>query len=113
MSSKYLNPEDLKVIEEAKSKAETLLKNPKAFDEEYEKIFKTFDKNRDGTIGEGEYTQFFNLMLGTNNKINLSRILMNFDRADKDKNGSIDKNEFKKEVLKRLNEFVQTQVKKK
>ena len=44
-------------------------------------------------------------------KVNLSRMMLNFDRADKDKDGSIDKAEFKKEVKKRLKEFIETQPK--
>ena len=107
MSLKYLNQDDLKCIEEVKSKAETLLKDEKAFDEEYEKIFKTFDKNRDGTIGESEYSQFFNLLLNPDGKININRIMTYFERADKDKNGTIDKQEFKKEVKRRLDQFVE------
>ena len=109
MSSKYLNPEDLKCIEDLKNKAETLLKDEKAFDVEYEKIFKTFDKNGDKTIGESEYSQFFNLLLNADGKININRIMTYFERADKDNNGSIDKQEFKKEVKKRLNQFVENQ----
>lgn len=107
MSSKYLNPEDLKCIEDLKSKAEILLKDQKAFDEEFEKVFKTFDKNKDNTIGESEYSQFFNLLLNADGKINITRIMTYFERADKDKNGSIDKQEFKKEVKKRLDQFVE------
>ena len=49
-------------------------------------------------------------MLG-GKKINLSRMMLNFDRADKDKSGSIDKEEFKKELRKRLKEFVDSQPK--
>ena len=107
MSSKYLNPDDLKCIEELKSKAEILLKNGEAFDAEFEKLFKTFDKNRDGTIGESEYSQFFNLLLNPDGKINITRVMTYFERADKDNNGSIDKKEFKSEVRKRLIQFVE------
>lgn len=109
MSSKNLN-EEMRVINEAKEKAKILLKDKKAYDDTFEKIFKTFDANRDGSIGAGEYAEFFQLMLG-GKKMNLSRMMLNFDRADKDKNGSIDKEEFKKEVFKRLKEFVDNQPK--
>jgi len=107
MSSKYLNPEDLKIVEEMKNKAEMLLKDQKAFDEEYEKIFKNFDKNKDGNIGESEYSQFFNLLLNPDGKINIMKVMDCFQRADKDNSGDIDKKEFKKEVRKRLDQFVQ------
>ena len=109
MSSKNLN-EEMRVINEAKEKAKILLKDKKAYDDTFEKIFKTFDANRDGSIGAGEYAEFFQLMLG-GKKMDLSRMMLNFDRADKDKNGSIDKEEFKKEVFKRLKEFVDNQPK--
>ena len=109
MSSKRLD-EELMVIKEAQEKASTLLKDGKAFNETFEKIFKTFDANKDGTIGASEYAEFFQLMLG-GKKLNLSRMMLNFDRADKDKDGSIDKDEFKKEVKKRLKEFVDNQPK--
>ena len=107
MSSKNLD-EELRVLGEAKDKAATLLKDEKAFNETFEKILKTFDANKDGTIGAGEYAEFFQLMLG-GKKLNLSRMMLNFDRADSDKDGSIDKKEFKKEVKKRLKEFVDNQ----
>lgn len=110
MSSKNLD-EELRIIKEAQEKASTLLKDGKAFDETFDKIFKTFDANKDGTIGAGEYAEFFQLMVG-GKKVNLSRMMMNFDRADKDKDGSIDKEEFKKELKKRLKEFVDNQPKK-
>ena len=110
MSSKKLD-EELTVIKEAQDKASSLLKDEKAFNETFEKVFKTFDANKDGTIGAGEYAEFFRLMLG-GKKLNLQRMMMNFDRADKDKDGSIDKDEFKKELKKRLKEFVDNQPKK-
>ena len=109
MSKKNLN-EEILVIKEAQEHASNLLKDNKAFEETFEKIFKTFDTNKDGTIGAGEYAEFFNLMIG-GKKVNLWRMMLNFDRADKDKDGSIDKAEFKKEVKKRLKEFIETQPK--
>ena len=100
--------DQVKVIKEAQEEAERLLKDKKAFDAKFEEIFVKFDKNKDGTIGISEYVQFFNIMLTVAGKEtpNLNNTMLNFDRADKDKNGDIDKNEFKKEVIKRLNEFV-------
>ena len=97
-------------IKEAQERASNLLKDNKAFNDAFDKIFKAFDKNKDGTIGAGEYAEFFKLMVG-GKKLNLSRMMLNFDRADKDKDGSIDKEEFRKEVKKRLKEFVENQPK--
>lgn len=105
MSSKNLD-EELRVLEECKKKARQLLSDKKAFEETFEKVFQTFDANKDGSIGAGEYAEFFQLMLGQKN---VNRMMMNFDRADKDKDGSIDKEEFKKELRKRLKEFVDNQ----
>ena len=111
MSSKNLE-EELKVIGEAQENASKLLKDEKAFNESFEKIFKLFDANKDGSIGAGEYAEFFQLMVANGKKMNLSRMMINFERADKDKDGSIDKEEFKKELKKRLKEFVENQPKK-
>ena len=36
---------------------------------------------------------------------NIANVTMHWDRADRDKNGEIDKDEFKKEFMKRMNEF--------
>ena len=102
--------EELKVIKEAQENASKLLKDENAFNDTFEKIFKAFDKNKDGTIGAAEYSEFFQLMVG-GKKLNLSRMMLNFDRADKDKDGSIDKKEFKSEVKKKLNEFIQNKPK--
>ena len=104
--------EQVKVIKEAQAEAEKLLKDSKAFDAKYEEIFTKFDKNKDGMIGLSEYVQFLNIMLASAGKAkaDLSVAMLNFDRADKDKNGDIDKKEFKKEVYKRLQEFVRRKV---
>ena len=91
------------VIQQTKERASNLLNDSKAFDTPFEKLFSTFDKNKDGSIGAAEYIEFFRLMLGNNN---INRIMLNFDRSDSNKDGSIDKAEFKKEVKKRLREFV-------
>ena len=54
MSSSH-SGEDLKIIKEAQDKAKILLKDDKAFNETFEKVFKAFDHNKDGNIGAGEY----------------------------------------------------------
>ena len=94
--------------EEAKARASELLKNPKLFDQYFEETFKKYDKNRDNTINLGEYIQFLQDMLTSSGRNNYSIQVasLNFDRADKDSNGQIDKQEFKKELKKRLNEIV-------
>lgn len=112
MTSIYTE-EQTKVIKEAQANAEELLKDKKKFDEKFDEIFKKFDRNKDKTIGLSEYVQFLNTMLSTPGKpknVDLSVAMLNFDRADKDKNGDIDEHEFKKEVYKRLNEFVRRKV---
>ena len=102
--------EELKAIKEAQENASKLLKDENAFNDTFEKIFKAFDKNKDGTIGADEYAAFFQLMIG-GKKVNLARMMLGFDWADKDHNGRIDKNEFKSEVKKKLNEFIQSKPK--
>ena len=55
-----------------------------------------------------EYVEFINAMFTASGKqkMNLPNTMLNFDRADKDGDGSISKAEFKKELKKRLNEFI-------
>ena len=106
MASQNLN-EELKAIKEAQENASKLLKDENAFNDTFEKIFKTFDKNKDGTIGADEYAAFFQLMVG-GKKLNLTRMMLSFDCADKDYNGRIDKKEFKSEVKEKLKEFIQS-----
>ena len=51
-------------------------------------------------------------MLG-GKKLDVSRMMLNFERADKNKDRYIDKEEFKKELKKRLKEFVEINLKNK
>ena len=106
------SPDQVKIIKQAQSEAEKLLEDNKAFDTKFEQIFEKFDKNKDGSIGLSEYVQFLNIMLSQAGKgtASLSVAMLNFDRADKDKNGNIDKFEFKKEVKKKLTESVRRKV---
>ena len=106
------SPDQVKIIKEAQQEAEKLLENNDAFDKRFEEIFKKFDQNKDGSIGLSEYVQFLNIMLSQAGKstASLSVAMLNFDRADKDKDGNIDKHEFKKEVKKKLTEFVRRKV---
>ena len=93
-------------------KVRRLLKDKKAFEAKFDEIFAKFDKNKDGNIGLAEYVQFFNSLLASAKKktADLSVVMLNFDRADKNKDGEISREEFKKEVIKRLNEFIARKV---
>ena len=99
--------EQIKLVKEMQENAKSLLKDTNAFDKTFEEIFPKFDRNRDGTIGMAEYVEFINAMFTASGKqpMNLPNAMLNFDRADKDGDGSISKAEFKKELKKRLNEF--------
>ena len=103
-----MTTEQQRVIKEAQDQAEKLLKDNKAFDRIFEEIFKKFDTNGDGSIGAGEYVEFLKIMLTTAGQKNYSlpNAMLRFDHADKDGDGNIDKEEFKREVLKRLRDFV-------
>ena len=105
-------PDQIKVIKEAQQEADKLLNDKKAFEAKFDEIFKKFDKNKDGNIGLAEYLQFFNTMLSSAGKktADLPVAMLNFERADKNNDGEISKEEFKKEVQKRLQEFVRRKV---
>ena len=105
-------PDQIKVIQQAQKEAEKLLEDNNAFDKKFEEIFQKFDKNKDETIDLSEYVQFLNIMLSEAGKstASISVTMLSFDRADKDKNGSIDKYEFKKEIKKKLKDFVRRKV---
>lgn len=102
-----LTPEQKQQIDEAKKEAKELINNPKLLDQHFEEVFKKYDTNHDNTIDLKEYVGFLNSMLNSMGRksYSLQNCMMNFDRADKDKNGAIDKAEFKKEFIKRLKEF--------
>ena len=78
-------------------------------------MFPKFDKNKNQTINITEYLNFINAMLTTSgkNKMDLCDVKdlivvkEYFDCGDKDRNGYLDKDEFKKDVSKRLNEFIE------
>lgn len=105
--SKYTQ-DQLNALKEAQENASDLLRNSDNFDKVFEELFPKFDKNKDKTIGMGEYLEFINAMFSAagKKKMDLPVVMLYFDRADKDGDGYIDKNEFKKELKKRLNEFV-------
>ncbi len=97
----------IKDPKEAKEAAKAILADPKKFDQEFEKIFKKYDKNFDKHIDEGEYFNFLNELLVSFGKkpFNFNAIMMQFERADKNKDGAISKEEFKVEVKKKLTSF--------
>ena len=101
---------EVQLVTEARTEADRLLKNSAEFDKVFEEIFVTFDKNKDKKITMEEYANFLNAMLSSSGKrkYDLSVAMLKFERADKDSDGNISKEEFKKEVLKRLREFAIT-----
>ena len=57
----------------------------------YDETFALFDKDHDGCIDQGEYIAFLEHMhqkMGKKTNFNFPVALMNFDRADSDKNGA-------------------------
>ena len=105
--SKKLTEEQKKAIEEDKKHCQELLKNQAAFDKAFEETFNNYDKNKDGIIDFVEYNEFLQNFLARMGRkcYNIANTTMQWERADKDKNGEITKEEFKKEFTKRMNEF--------
>lgn len=93
--------------EEVKSAAKELLKDPKKFDEVFEQVFKKFDKNFDKKIDEAEYFNFINMMLKDFGKpqLNFNAVMRQFNFADKNKDGSLSKDEFKKQLQKVITQY--------
>ena len=105
--SKNLTDEQRKHILDFQKEAKDLLRDPKKFTERFDTLFSKYDKNRDGTIEFNEYQEFmkeFLISMGRT-KIQPTLIYSYFERADSDQSGQIEKEEFKKEVKKRLREF--------
>ena len=102
-----LSGKQLEQAKEAQQEAKLLIADKKRFDKAFEETFKKDDTNKDGTIDLKEYISFLQNMLQSMGRknYNLPTTMLNFDRADKDKDGQIDKEEFKKEFLKRMKEF--------
>ena len=101
---------EITLLTEARIEADKLLKNSAEFDRIFEEIFVKFDKNKDKKITMEEYANFLNAMLLSSGKkkYDLSVAMLKFDRADKDSDGNMSKEEFKREVLKKLREFAIT-----
>ena len=95
-------------IRAAQQEAKRMLEDRRLFNKMYDETFALFDKDHDGCIDQGEYIAFLEHMhqkMGKKTNFNFPVALMNFDRADSDKNGAITKDEFKTEFSKRIREF--------
>lgn len=97
-----------KTPEQFKEAAKKLLADEAKFDKVFERIFKKCDKNFDKQIDDSEYFNFLNQMLGDFGlpSLNFEEVLSEFKKADKNKDGSITKDEFKKELKTRLESLV-------
>ena len=104
--------EELENARKAQKEAEILLHDKEKFDKVYDEVFTKYDKNKDGHIDVLEYMDFLGDMLAKSGRkaYNFPTTLLNFERADKDKNGNIEKEEFKKEFTKRLKDFVNNKI---
>ena len=102
-----LTEEQKQQIKEDKQHAQQLLQNEEAFNKAFEETFNTYDKNKDGIIDFVEYNDFLQNFLKSMGRkcYNIANTTMHWERADKDKNGEITKEEFKKEFTKRMKEF--------
>ena len=102
-----LSEERKKEIQKDKEHAKQLLKDQVAFDKAFEESFNHYDKNKDGIIDFIEYNEFLQNFLARMGRkcYNIANMEMQWERADKDKNGEITKEEFKKEFTKRMKEF--------
>ena len=91
----------------AKDEAKRLLNDKAAFDKAYDICFAKYDTNKDGNIDLTEYLPFLKDMLTQMGRkhYDFKTSAYNFDKADKDSNGQISKEEFKKEFHKRLRDF--------
>ena len=96
------NKEDLLKV---KNDAIELLNDQDKFDEKFEEVFVKYDKNKDGKINFAEYgafvDDFFEAMGRKKPSHNVDETL--FNKADKDRSGAIDKEEFKVDFKKRMN----------
>ena len=102
-----LNASQLNDVKNAQNEARRILGDKKAFNDAFEKTFSKYDKNRDGRINMREYIQFLKDILNQSGRKNydLPVAMLNYEGADIDNDGNIDKAEFKKEFSKRMREF--------
>ena len=102
-----LTEEQKKAILAEKEHCKELLKDKEKFNQAFEETFSHYDKNKDDIIDFVEYNEFLQNFLHKMGRkgYNMANMTMQWERADKDKNGEITKDEFRKEFTKRLNEF--------
>ena len=93
-----------KTPEEFKSAARTLLADEKKFNNVFEMAFRKLDKNHDKIIDNFEYFNFINQMLTDFGlkQLDFAGVNAEFKKADKNKDGKINKEEFKDELKKKL-----------
>ena len=96
------NKEDLLKV---KNDAIELLNDQDKFDDKFEEVFVKYDKNKDGKINYVEYGAFINDFFEAmgRKKPSYNADVTFFSRADKDRDGAIDKEEFKVDFKKRMN----------
>ena len=93
-----------KTPEEVKEAAKKLLADDKKFEQVFERTFKKCDKNFDKKIDDFEYFNFLNQMVqdfGLKPLV-FDEVMQEFKKADVNKDGAINKEEFKTELKKKL-----------
>ena len=97
-----LSEERKKEIQEDKEHAQHLLKDQAAFDKAFEESFNFYDKNKDGIIDFVEYNEFLQNFLARMGRkcYNIANMTMQWERADKDKNGELQKMNSRRNSLK-------------
>ena len=93
-----------KTPEEVKEAAKKLLADDKKFDQIFERTFKKCDKNFDKKIDDFEYFNFLNQMVQDFGlkPLTFDEVTKEFQKADTNKDGKINKEEFKGELKKKL-----------
>ena len=97
-----------KTPEEVREAAKKLLADEKKFDQVFERTFKKCDKNFDKKIDDFEYFNFLNQMVKDFGlkPLDFGQVKEEFKKADENKDGSISKDEFKVELKKKLEFYV-------
>ena len=93
-----------KTPEEVKEAAKQILADEKKFDQVFERTFKRCDKNFDKKLDDFEYFNFLNQMVQDFGlkPLTFDEVTKEFQKADKNKDGKICKDEFKVEFKKKL-----------
>lgn len=110
--SRKLSQKEVENVKKAQTDAKNLLSDRRAFNKRFDEIFQKYDKNKDGSIDLTEYIPFLKDMITSmgRKEYSFDVAILNFERADKDQSGAIDKEEFKKEFTKRLREFANSRI---